>query len=113
ILFPFISVGLMIGAHTLAVKFREQPLDTQNTSIQLGIIGGGAVSVVLAFLVYREIPLTALAYAAGGMALVALGTIALDQARVASKRRAAEKALINAEEAHRLAEEGDTKTAEE
>ena len=114
-LYPFVTVGLMIGVHALVVKFREQPLavDPQNMSIQLGVIGGGLLSILLALLINREISLVAMGYVGGGMALVALMTIGLDQLRVAGKRRAAEKAMQNAEEARRLAQEGDRKTAEE
>jgi len=114
-LYPFVTVGLMIGVHALVVKFRDQPLamDPQNMAIQLGVIGGGIVSILLALLINRNLSLTAMGYVGGGMALVAVMTIGLDQIRVAGKRRAAEKAMKNAEEARRLAQEGDRKTADE
>lgn len=113
LLFPFLSVALMVGVHALVGKVREQALDQQNVAIQLAVIGGGILSVGAAFLIDKSLSPVVLAYAGGGMALLASITILLEQARVASKRKAAEKALRDAEEAHRLAEDGDTKTAEE
>ncbi|MFA5506292.1 MAG: hypothetical protein WC423_12735, partial [Vulcanimicrobiota bacterium] len=80
LLFPFLSVALMVGVHALVGKVREQALDQQNVAIQLAVIGGGILSVGAAFLIDKSLSPVVLAYAGGGMALLASITILLEQA---------------------------------
>jgi tetratricopeptide (TPR) repeat protein len=112
-IFPFVTIGLMVGFYFLAVKVREAPSDPQHTCIQLGFIGGGMTSVAVAYFGSDMIPSKGLLYCGGGMALIALLSVLLDQIKVARLNMAAEKAMVKAKEAKTLAEDGDTKSADE
>lgn len=115
LLFPFFTIGLMIGIFFLTVKYRKEPGegDPQNMSIQLAVIGGGLISTLLFYATTGVIPPRSLGYSGGLMALVALLWIAIDQIKFGRLNSAAEKAWDKAEEARRLAKDGDYKTADE
>lgn len=113
VLFPIFAGLLMKLAHLALVRFRKTEDDPQYMAIQWAVIIGGLLSVLVAFLVTKQVPLVVLGYAAAGMAMLALISIALEQSRVFSEKKAANRAMFDAESAKRLAEEGQYSNVEE
>lgn len=111
--FPVLAVGLIVASYFAIVKVRGAALDPLNSVLQSAVIAGGLLSVVAIYFASKVVPPMVLFYGGCATAVIALGSIALDHARVMRLQKAAEKALDNAEEARRLTEEGDVKTADE
>jgi ankyrin repeat protein/organic hydroperoxide reductase OsmC/OhrA len=112
-LYPAFTVGLMIGAHVALTKLRPAREDPQHLNIQASVVVGGTLSVAIAYFGSGVISPTDLAYSGASMAALALISIALDEVQLAGYRKAADKALVEAERAKLIALEGDLKTADE
>lgn len=113
VLFPIFAGLLMKLAHLALVKHRKGQDDPHYMAIQWAVIIGGLLAVLVACLVTRQVPLSVLGYAGAGMALLALISIALEQSRVYSEKKTANRAMFDAESAKRLAEEGQYSNVEE
>lgn len=112
LLYPIITLGLMKLVHLGLRRSMPGSKEGRNVVIQQSFIGGGALSVFLAFLT-GKVPPEGLGYTAIAMGLFTLIILALDLSRESSKTRRAEKSLLKVSEARQLMKAGELKQADE
>lgn len=113
LLYPVLAACMMKAAYHSLKRFQSEPEDPRHLLIQSSVIVGGLASVAMAYLVTGVIAGTDLLLAGIATAALAAFSIVVERFHVASRQRAADKAMEKLGRAEKLMEYGEHVNAQE